>query len=68
MIDEKVRWQSAEQLVSLFTSWWDTASRLEGIDAERRDKFIEDAIATVRRAYPGAFETTGKNHVLFAIA
>jgi ubiquinone/menaquinone biosynthesis C-methylase UbiE len=68
VIDEKVRWQSAEQLVSLFTSWWDCASRLEGIDVERRDRFTEDAIATVRRGYPGAFETTGRNHVLFAIA
>ena len=68
MVDEKVKWQSAEQLVSLFTSWWDCASRLEGVDAERRDKLVEDAIATVRRVYPRAFETTGRNHVLFAIA
>jgi ubiquinone/menaquinone biosynthesis C-methylase UbiE len=67
VIDEKVRWASAEQLVSMFTSWWDCATRLEGVDADRRERFMEEAIETLRRTHPGVIETTGRNHVLFAI-
>jgi SAM-dependent methyltransferase len=68
VIEEHVRWESAEQLVSLFTSWWSCASRLDGIDDERRRAFTEDAIATIKRAHPGAIHTNGRNHVLFAVA
>ena len=68
VIDEKVEWESAEQLVLLFASWWDCASRLEGIDPERRRQFTEEAIETLRREYPGTIQTTGRNHVLFATA
>ena len=68
VIEETVRWASAEQMVSMFTSWWDCAARLEGVDSERRKEFADDAIATLRRAHPGEIETTGKNHVMFAIA
>ncbi|HXN77628.1 MAG TPA: methyltransferase domain-containing protein [Candidatus Dormibacteraeota bacterium] len=68
VIEEHVRWESAEQLVSLFTSWWSCASRLDGIDAERRRKFTEEAIETIERAHLGAIDTTGRNHVLFAVA
>lgn len=68
VIEEHVRWESAEQLVSMFTSWWSWASRLDGIDAERRREFTEDAIETIKSAYPGAIDTTGRNHVLFAVA
>ena len=68
VIEETVRWASAEQLVSMFASWWASASRLDGVDAGRREKFMEEATETLRRAHPGAIETTGRNHVLFAIA
>jgi ubiquinone/menaquinone biosynthesis C-methylase UbiE len=68
VIDEKVEWESAEQLVLLFASWWDCASRLEGIDPARRRQFTEEAIETLRRECPGTIETTGRNHVLFATA
>lgn len=68
VIEEKVHWESAEQLVSLFTSWWDCSSRMERIDVDRRERFVEEATATLRDAYPGAIETTGQNHVLFAVA
>jgi len=68
VIEETVRWASAEQMVSMFASWWDCAARLEGVDADRRQRFTEDAIATLRRAHPGEIETTGRNHVLFAMA
>ncbi len=68
VIEEKVRWESAEQLVSLFTGWWDCSSRMEGIDVDRRQRLVDEATATVRAAYPGAIETTGRNHVLFAVA
>jgi ubiquinone/menaquinone biosynthesis C-methylase UbiE len=68
LIEETVHWASAEQLVSMFTGWWDCAARLDAVDAERRQAFINDAIATLQRAHPGVIETTGRNHVLFAIA
>ncbi len=44
VIQEHVIWGSAEQLVSLFTSWWSCASRLDGVDDERRRGFTEEAI------------------------
>jgi len=68
VIEEHVRWESAEQLVSMFTSWWSCASRLDGIDDEKRQEFAADAIETIKRAHPGAIDTTGRNHVLFAVS
>lgn len=68
LVEEDVRWESAEQLVSMLASWWSCASRLDGIDAERRRRFMEDALETLKRAHPGTIETTGRNHVLFAVA
>jgi ubiquinone/menaquinone biosynthesis C-methylase UbiE len=68
VIEEKVSWQSAEQFVSQFAGWWFCASRMDGIAEDRRQKFIEEATATLRRAYPGEFATTGRNHVLVANA
>jgi ubiquinone/menaquinone biosynthesis C-methylase UbiE len=68
VVDETVMWESAEQMVSMFTSWWDCAARMEGVDADRRQKFAAEAIETLRRTHPGAIETTGRNHVLFAVA
>jgi SAM-dependent methyltransferase len=68
VVEEKVRWESAEQLVSLFTSWWDCSARLEGVDEDRRRRLVDEAVVTLRAAYPGAIETTGRNHVLFAVA
>ena len=68
VVDERVVWESADQLVSLCTSWWDCAARLDGVDAGRRLRFIEDATETLRREHPGVIETTGCNHVLFAVA
>jgi ubiquinone/menaquinone biosynthesis C-methylase UbiE len=68
VVDETVMWESAEQMVSMFTSWWDCAARMEGVSADRRQKFAVEAIETLKRTHPGAIETTGRNHVLFAIA
>ncbi|GAC1504681.1 MAG: hypothetical protein NVS1B3_01810 [Candidatus Dormibacteraceae bacterium] len=68
LIEETVHWASAEQLVSMFTGWWDCAARLDGVDADRRQRFTDDAVATLQRAHPGEIETAGRNHVLFAIA
>lgn len=67
-IEERIRWESAEQFVSMFMSWWDCASRLEGLDEERRRGFTEDAFRMLRAQFPAEFETTGRNHVLLAIA
>ena len=61
-------WSSAEQLVSMATSWWADAARLEAVDADRRQRFIDEAIATLKAEHRGAIDTTGRNHVLFGIA
>jgi len=66
VVDEEVRWESAEQMVSMLMSWWDCASRLEGMDAAKRRAFMTDAIETVGRDHPGAITTTARNHVLAA--
>ena len=68
VIQEDVHWESAEHLVSMCMGWWDCASRLEGIDSKSRQAFMDDAIGTLRRDHPGAIETKGRNHVLFAQA
>jgi ubiquinone/menaquinone biosynthesis C-methylase UbiE len=67
LIEEKVTWRSAEQIVALCTSWWDLAARVEGLAAERRQAFMDDAVASLRRDHPGAIETVGRNHVLIAL-
>ncbi|HEX9098273.1 MAG TPA: methyltransferase domain-containing protein [Candidatus Dormibacteraeota bacterium] len=66
LIEEEVRWESAEQLVSMFTSWWDCASRLDTLEPSRREGFMRDAVATLKREHPGPILTTGRNHVLDA--
>jgi ubiquinone/menaquinone biosynthesis C-methylase UbiE len=68
VVDETVMWESAEHMVAMFTSWWDRAVRMEGVGEDRRQKFRDEAIATLKRTYPGEIETTGRNHVLLAIA
>jgi len=68
VISEKVRWSSAEELVSLFVSWWDCAVRMEATGAEQREAFARDAIAALKRAYPRDIETDEANHVLFAVS
>ena len=68
VIEETVTWQSAEQMVGMCMSWWDLASRVEGLDAVQRQAFIDDAVALLRRDHPGAIETVGRNHVLLATA
>lgn len=68
VVEESVRWESAEQVVSMCTSWWSCAARLDGIDPDRRQSFVREAIDELKRAHPGAIETTGRNHILFAVA
>ncbi|HSP09573.1 MAG TPA: methyltransferase domain-containing protein [Candidatus Dormibacteraeota bacterium] len=68
LVEETVTWASAAQLVSMFTSWWDCASRLEGLDVERREAFSQEALETLRATFPGSITTTGRNHVLLAVA
>jgi ubiquinone/menaquinone biosynthesis C-methylase UbiE len=68
VVEEVVEWESAEQLVSMFTSWWDCASRMESVDPSRREGFMEDALAILKREHPGSITTTGRNHVLDARA
>ena len=68
VIGEKVRWRSAEELVTHFVSWWDCAVRMEGTDVDQREAFVAEAIAALKRAYPREIETDEANHVLFAVA
>jgi len=68
LIEDRVSWRSAEQFVSQLAGWWACASRMEGIDGDRRHGFMEEATDTIRRVYPGKFDTTGRNHVLVATA
>jgi ubiquinone/menaquinone biosynthesis C-methylase UbiE len=66
LVEEEVHWESAAQMVSMLMSWWDCASRLEGIEPGRRQAFMTDAIETVSSKHPGAITTTGRNLVLIA--
>lgn len=68
VIEESTHWESAEQLVALCSGWWVLSSRLDGVDPQRRDEFIDDALITLRKEHPGPFVTTSGNHVLFATA
>ena len=67
-IVEEVVWASAQQLVDNFMGWWDFAYRIEGLDAERRAAFADEALAAVRRANPGTITTHGRTLVLAANA
>jgi ubiquinone/menaquinone biosynthesis C-methylase UbiE len=67
-IEEKVVWQSADQLVALCTSWWDCAARLEGVGEGPRRAFVDEATEVLRREHPGTIETTARNLVLIAFA
>ena len=66
VIEEDVEWESAEQVVSMLMGWWDCASRLDAVTAEKRAAMKRDAIETLRREHPGKISTTGRNHVLDA--
>jgi ubiquinone/menaquinone biosynthesis C-methylase UbiE len=68
VVEEVVQWESAEHVVSMFTRWWDCASRMESVDPSGREGFMEDALATLKREHPGPITTTGRNHVLDARA
>jgi ubiquinone/menaquinone biosynthesis C-methylase UbiE len=68
LIEEEVRWESAEQLVASFMSWVDCAARIEGTDDFRRQAIMEEAVVTLRRQHPGRIVTKGRNHVLLASA
>jgi SAM-dependent methyltransferase len=68
LIEEEVRWESAEQLVTSFMSWVDCAARIEGMDEVRRQDIMEDAVVTLRIDHPGRIVTKGRNHVLLARA
>ncbi len=65
-VDEEVHWESAAQMVSMLMSWWDCASRLEGMDEARRQAFMTDAVETLDREHPGPISTIGRNLVLIA--
>ena len=68
LIEEEVRWESAQQIVTSFMSWVDCAARLEGIDDFRRQAIMDDAVRTLLQDHPGQIVTKGRNHVLLAVA
>lgn len=65
-VEEDVRWESAEHLVSMFMGWWDCACRLESVTSDQREGFRKEALATLKRQHPGPISTTGRNLVLVA--
>lgn len=65
-VEEDVRWESAEHLMSMFMGWWDCACRLETITSDRREGFRKEALAALKREHPGAISTKGRNLVLVA--
>ncbi len=67
-VDEEVVWPSARHLVDRFMGWWEFAYRIEGLDAERRNAFADEALAVVVRAHPDTITTHGRTLVLAAIA
>ncbi len=66
VVAEEVHWESAAQMVSMLMSWWDCASRLDGMDPSRRHAFMTDAVDSLSREHPGTIETSGRNLVLIA--
>ena len=66
VVDEVVVWDSAEVLVSRFASWWQCASRMDALDLDLRQRFVAEATKAVRREFPGAITTHGRNLVLQA--
>lgn len=68
LVEERVVWPSAEYMVARFMSWWDLASRVEALSAEKGQAFVDDAVASLKREHPGVFETFGRNHVAVAVA
>ena len=67
-LEEKVRWDSAEDFVARCMSWWDLAARIDGVADSRREAFRAEAITAMRQEFPGAIETSGRTHVLWAVA
>lgn len=68
VVDERSRWESAEQLVALTSSWWDCASRIERSDPSAQAAFANEALRKLKRRYPESLETSGRTHVLYAEA
>jgi SAM-dependent methyltransferase len=61
-------WESASDYVSLCSSWWDTAARMEGLPRSRIDAFQADLREALEHQYgPGPFETPGEDVVLYAV-
>lgn len=68
LIEERAHWRSPEHFVSASASWWSCAARLDLVSPETRESFLQDALTTVRQQHAGEFETTGRAHVILAIA
>ena len=68
VVEQKVVWDSAEQLVERAMSWWDLASRVDAISPEKRERFVDEAVESVRSEHPGRIETFARNHVAVATA
>jgi len=66
VVDEEVHWDSAEMLVSRCMGWWQFAWRTDAVDQSFRETFMAEATEAVRREYPGAITTQGRNLVLTA--
>ena len=61
-------WSSPAAYVSLSTSWWDVAARMEGLPAHRVRGYEEELRAALESRFgAGAFQTSGLDNVLYAL-
>jgi len=61
-------WESPASYVSMCSSWWDTAVRMEGVPRSRIEAFQAEPRETLEaRVGPGPFETPGRDVVVYAV-
>jgi SAM-dependent methyltransferase len=61
-------WESPGSYVSLCSSWWDTAARMEGVPRARIDAFQAELREELEARFgPGPFETPGQDVVVCAV-
>lgn len=63
------RWDSPQSYVSLSTSWWDMAARIEGLPGERVRRYEEELLRALEARHGRrSFETFGLDNVLYALS
>src|SRR5205085_768048 len=61
-------WESPASYVSLCSSWWDTAARMEGLPRSRIEAFQAELRKALEAQFgSGPFETPGRDVVVCAV-